>query len=469
MHSPHFSKDLISIHVWRQTQTQMTINNFYEEEMNILNPRQNDRGEGDGIFRMEFPLMQYLVAILYKIFGKYLIITRLFMFLIGILSIAGIFQLIKILFKNEHIALLTSFAFCFSPSFYYHTINPLPDNFALCLAIWGMVFFFKSLENNRFFYHVISTFLLAVAALCKLPFILYFIVPITIFIILFIEKQQTKQINLKITVTFLGILLGMSWYLWVVSSWQNGIVKGVLDNQENWQTILKYINVNLFSTLPELLLNYVSVPFFLLAFYFFIKNKAYQNPHFKLLLAWAITLLAYVLFEINMIASVHDYYLFPFYPLLFIILAYGFHQCFLHPSWRKALGVLCLLPITCYLRMSGRWNLESPNFNKNLLIYKEELQKAVPKNALCVIGSDQSHFIYCYYLDKKGWVFDHDNLDTKSLEKMIKQGAAYLYSDSRIVDESIEIQQFINKLIIQKGDVKVFSLKTNIDERNDKK
>jgi hypothetical protein len=81
MHYQHFSKDLISIHAWRQTQTQSTINNFYEEDMNILNPRKNDRGTTDGIFRMEFPLMQWIVACQYKLFGNHLIISRLFMFI----------------------------------------------------------------------------------------------------------------------------------------------------------------------------------------------------------------------------------------------------------------------------------------------------------------------------------------------------------------------------------------------------
>jgi len=37
MHFEHFSKDLMSNHVWRQTQTKSTIINFYEEDMNILN------------------------------------------------------------------------------------------------------------------------------------------------------------------------------------------------------------------------------------------------------------------------------------------------------------------------------------------------------------------------------------------------------------------------------------------------
>jgi len=72
MHLEHLSKDLMSDHVWRQTQTQSTIINFYEEDMNIFNPRQNERGNTMGILRMEFPLMQWLVACLYKIFGNHL-------------------------------------------------------------------------------------------------------------------------------------------------------------------------------------------------------------------------------------------------------------------------------------------------------------------------------------------------------------------------------------------------------------
>lgn len=461
MHFPHFSKDLVSVHVWRQTQTQTTINNFYEEDMNILNPRKNDRGAGDGIFRMEFPLMQYLVAVLYKVFGKHLIITRLFMFFVGILSMFGIYQLIQTIFKNQHLALLTSFAFCFSPSFYYYTINPLPDNFALCCAIWGMVFFFKSIEKETFPNLLLTSLLLGIATLCKLPFILYFIVPTTQLAIDFFSKRAKKQLFLKGTMLFLGTLLGASWYIWVVSSWQNGIVKGVLDNQESWQTILKYISSNLFSTLPELLLNYIAVPFFLLAFYFFVKNKAFQNKYFPLFLAWALSLIAYTLFEINMIASVHDYYLFPFYPILFIVLAYGFHKSLQNEILRKTMWVLCLLPLTCYLRMATRWNTENPNFNKNLLIFKEDLQKAVPKDALCVIGSDQSHFIYCYYLDKKGWVFDHDKLSASQMNEMVNKGASFLYSDSRIIDESPDIQPFIDRVILERGDIRVFSLKKN--------
>jgi hypothetical protein len=181
MHLKHFSKDLMSIHVWRQTQTQSTIINFYEEDMNILNPRRNDRGDSDGIFRMEFPLMQWLVACQYKIFGNHLIISRIFMFLIGLLSILGIYKLLDALFQKPILSVIGAWAFNFSPSFYYYTINPLPDNLALCCSIWGLTLFFIWNNKKNTKYLIFSSLLLSIGALCKLPFIIYYIVPFAYF------------------------------------------------------------------------------------------------------------------------------------------------------------------------------------------------------------------------------------------------------------------------------------------------
>ena len=111
--------------------------------------------------------------------------------------------------------------------------------------------------------------------------------------------------------------------------------------------------------------------------------------------------------------------------------------------------------------MSTRWEANSPGFNKDLLIYKDELRNAVPKNALCIAGNDDSHFIFFYYIDKKGWGFDSDHLTSESLQSIIKSGASYLYSDSPLIDTGKVIKPYINQLIMQKGSVKVYSLKKN--------
>ncbi len=316
MHWPHFSKDLVSLHVWRQVETQTTILNFYEEDFNLLNPRQNNRGDGDGIFRMEFPLMQWLVAGIFRLLGNHIIITRIFMFLTGLVAIFGIYALVFQLFNRKFPALVAALALNFSPAFYYYTINPLPDNFALSCSVWGLA------------------------------------------------------------------------------------------------------------------------------------------------------LMAYYLFEINAIGKVHDYYLFPFYPALIILAGYGAEQL-VHSkrTWLKYLSLVLILsaPFTCYARMYARWDVESPGFNVNLLRYRQELREAVPGNALCIAGNDESYRIFLYYIDKKGWSFTRDRMDKTRIEGMIGRGVRFLFSDSRKVDKDPEIILPLDQLVLEKGNIRIFGLRAGSD------
>jgi hypothetical protein len=465
MHYKHFSKDLMSIHVWRQTQTQSTIINFYEEDMNILNPRRNDRGNGDGIFRMEFPLMQWMVACTYKIFGNHLILSRIFMFIVGLFSILGIYRLLAAIFRNNTLALIGAWTFNFSPSFYYYTINPLPDNLALCCSIWGIALFFSWFRKGNVYLLLFSGILLSIGALCKLPFILYFIVPLTYFLIEIIKNRISKDLVVKTFGVSIFVLLPLAWYYSVVPHWHgNGIVNGILNNNVPFTIIIDYLQSNLISTLPELLLNYGSLLFFISGFYFLIKNRSFKNPMFPIFSVWSIAILSYFIFEINMIAKIHDYYLFPFYPILFILVSYGAYNllCMKNKFIKYlTLFLLLMLPITAYLRMHTRWNSDSPGFNKDLLTYKDELRSAAPKDALCIAGNDGSHFIFFYYIDKKGWGFDSDNLNAQNMRMMIENGASYLYSDSRIIDTNKVIIQVLDKLVMEKGSVRVYSLKKN--------
>jgi hypothetical protein len=462
-HYKHFPKDLMSIHVWRQTQTQSTIINFYEEDMNILNPRRNDRGDGEGLFRLEFPLMQWLVACLYKVFGNHLIICRIFMFMIGLLSVLGIYKLLFALFHNQTLSLFGAWAFNFSPSFYYYTINPMPDNFALCCSIWGMALFFMWYAKNNMKLLASSGLLLSIGALCKLPFIIFFIVPLVHFIILFRKSGISKKTVINALVIHSFLILPFSWYAATIPRWHGSlIVKGILANQESMSTIIEYLRHNLISTLPELLLNYGSVPFFLAGFYFLFKRKAYKDPKFHLIFAWGILVLLYYLFEVNAVAKIHDYYLFPFYPLLFILAGYGAYHLFISkkPIIRYFTIILLMtLPVTAYLRIHGRWDPSVPGFNKDLLVYKNELQLAVPKNSLVVAGNDESHFIFFYYIDKKGWSFQKDQLTADKLKSMINKGAEYLYTDSRAIDGNKEITCLLDTLLLEKGTIRIYSLR----------
>jgi 4-amino-4-deoxy-L-arabinose transferase-like glycosyltransferase len=462
MHLPHLNKELMSNHAWRQTQTQSTINSFYEEDMNIFNPRRNERGNGDGLFRMEFPLMQWLVAAAYKVAGKHLLITRLFMLITGFLSVWGIFRLLRSLFGNETMALMGAWAFNFSPAFYYYTINPLPDNLALCCSIWGLAFFFDGHQSRKLLHLCAGGLLLSIGALCKLPFILYFIVPFWVFLLRWKKNGLNKPLFRDAFAVLSFAILPLAWYLSVMAGWKgNGIVQGVLGKNTDFSLIGEYLRYHLITTLPESLINYAAVPFFAAAFYFIGRNKTYRHFLFPVFIVWSIAILAYFFFEINMIEKVHDYYLFPFYPILFILVAYGAYQLYLQGRISRyiVLLLLLLMPVTAFLRMKDRWNPSSPGFNADLLQYKTSLRDAVPPNALCIVGNDISHFIFLYYVDKKGWVFDSNNFTPSQLQHWISQGAEYLYCDSREIDEKKEMQLYLGEKVMEKGSIRVYRLK----------
>lgn len=460
IHLSIFNLDLVGKHVWRQTQTQTVINNFAEEDFNILNPRVNYDAHTDRVFRMEFPIMQWLFAVFYKTLGDHIIISRLFTFVIGIFTLIGFYTLCKKLFNNRVHGTIAFWCFSFSPLFYYYTVNPLPDNFALCCGIWCLVYFFSFYKSGRSKDIVISSILLLLASLSKLPFILFGATAVAYF-----AKHYSSNPSqaLKPAISYAIFLSpAIAWYVFAIQGWHgNGIVNGVFGSEPF--SISEFIHIlsgTLISTLPESILNYGSILFFIYGVYLIIKEKLYRKKFFSPIM-WVLALvMCYYLYEINMIGLVHDYYLFPFMPFIFLPVVYGAYKML---SSRKsivrtiALTLLLILPLTAYLREGGSWDTEEPGFNPVYYHHKTELRDLIEDDAYVIVGNDISNFILLYYLDSKGWVFRHDKLSPYDLKYFISQGAGYIFTDSR-VDEQEEIKPFLKEKIFEKEGLRVYTL-----------
>ena len=462
MHWHVFSKDLVGIHVWRQTQTQTVTDNFYQEDMNIFRPKINELRTEDRIMRMEFPVMQWIFAVFHKVLGSNVAISRVLTFILGLFSAWGIFYLCDVIFKNKGLAALGAWTFSFSPVFFYYTVNPLPDNFALCCSIWSVGFFFRYTKTQKISQLVLSALMLCLASLAKLPFIVYgIIVPVYLLIAVRRGNMDFGKSVMGAALYLLLMIPALAWYIAVIPTWEgNGVVAGVLENSSGFSEILDIAVHHLISALPELLLNYGSVLFFVAGFYFLFKRGKQRHQYFPLLVSWSIGVLIYFAFEINMIAKVHDYYLFPFLPLIFLIVAYGCWQLVQTRGWLKYISfvMLAVLPVTAYLRVNGRWNTEKPGFNAAYYHYKKDIQNLLPKNAIVVAGNDESHFILLYYLDRTGWAFDNDRLDEGLLTYYTSKGAGYLFVDSD-VDRKEEIKRRLGEKIFEKETLRVYKLK----------
>lgn len=464
MHWTVFTKDLVSMHVWRQTQTQATVESFVEEDFNIIHPRKLERGEGDGIFRMEFPIMQWLFAGVYKITGaEGVMLSRILSFIISAMSIVGLYCLISILFGVGWPGVTGAWLFTFSPSFFYHGINPMPDNFALCCSIWGLYMTFRWWESHQIKRLIWAGVWLGLSTMAKLPFIVYTLVPV--YLIFITGRRNGIKMTGSIFLLFgIPIVPALAWYIWVIPHWHgNGVVQGMLNLEDGWMTILDYLQANLISNLPELLLNYAATPLFLIGFWQVISKRKQWGDRTVALFVSSLAVLAYFFFEINMIGKIHDYYLFPFLPFLFIIVVKGaLYISNVKLQWGRVFVMITMVtaPVTCGLRMQSRWDTKEPGFNADLLEYKFVLQNIVPGDALCVFGNDNSHFVFPYYIHKMGWGFDHDNLSGEQLKDRIKNGAKYLYSDSKVVNHLPEVKALIQDTVLTAGSIKVYKLKT---------
>lgn len=463
MHLRIFPLELMGPHVWRQTQTQTNVLNFAREDMNILNPRVNNNADTDRIQRMEFPLMQWLFAWPYKWWGNHIIFSRMLTFLLGLFSVWGMYRLLFFLFNNRLTAALGAWAFNFSPLFYYYTLNPLPDNMALCTGIWGIAFFLHFIRDGKTKQLLFSSIFFGISVAVKLPFIIFMAFPAWFLIHRLITGGNKIKTFLTGLVLLSGIVPAAAWYAWVIPQWKaTPVIAGIAESQKSTIELLDILQTHLVSNLPELYVNYISFIFFLAGLVIIFRKRNFANPVFQSLAGWGIMTIVYFLFEMNAIGKEHDYYMLPFLPVLFILVTAGIQYAI--NSTKKTVQyvaaiLVLLLPLTAFLRADSRWNPGNPSVNIDLYQNKDELRKLVPDDAICVVGNDLSQHIFLYYIDKKGFVFDQDLLDGPMLKNFIERGAVYLYSDSRS-DEREDVQPYLEEQIFNSGSLSVYKLNT---------
>lgn len=464
LHFQIFSTELRGIHAWRQTETMSNVVNFYERDFHPVNPQVHSLEWENGLKRMEFPIMQWIFAWFYFLFGEQLWIIRFLTFIIGLFSVWGMYRLAGHLFQDRWRATLTAWCFAWSPVFFYYTVNPLPDNFALMAGIWGLAYFVRWHRKRDAWDLWFSAAFLLLASLAKLPFILFYGLPFG-YALWDTLKNRFRTLRANLLVALPGILslaLPAAWYIKVIPTWHgNGVVGGIFHSGPDELWVLTKIFVkNLVSTLPELLINYGSFGFFLAGAWLLYRNRMRHRSLWPAMAFVAGGLGFFYMFELNMITTVHDYYLFPFLPFLFLVVGYGAGELWKwEMKWVKPVATLALviIPLLAVLRSYPRWS--SGGFPEDLLEFKEELQEAVPDASLCLVGHDKSPHIFLYHLHKRGWHVDLDIMEEERISRCISYGAQFLYSSSREMEAHPAMQPHLAEQIAEYGVFKVWSLK----------
>ena len=472
MHQSIFTKDLVGKHLWRQSQTQLNVLNFARNDFNILNPRHNNFNNGNSnIQRMEFPIMQWSIAAIYRLFGESILITRISMFLIGILASLGLYLIIQELFKTRLVSLITTFAFTFSPLFYYYTMNPLPDMFALAFGLLSLGFFLRYLKNETLTSQLIlSGLFFSLSVLAKLPFIIYGLFPLFIALLKWKNSPLQRKNSLAICLIYaIALFPSALWYGWVISSWGTStVVGGLITNPTSFINFLHILSYHVGVIWSKQMIGYPALPFFIAGLYLGFNKKKKKNEIWWAMFSTLVGLGFYFIYESSLISIDHDYYSLPFYLPFYIIIGFGLKKVIEFIDFKLqqnktllSIGIilLAMAPINAYLTSDKLWLTKYSSFDITVLEKRGYLRAMIPDTAKCIMVNDESGYIFSYLIDKQGYTFAHDHLPVEWVEDMVSNyGTTYLWSLSRKVDDRADIQPYFEKIIFEEGQLKVFKL-----------
>ncbi len=155
-------------HRWREVTNADIARNFYERSMNLFYPQVNWGGGAQPYVGMEFPLMHWIVALLYQIFGEQTIIGRLVSIMFSVGTIWAVYGLGSWLFGIAT-GRAAAFLMAISPSavfFGRFFISDTPMVFFSVLAMFAWVVYFDTGSTR---WCIAASVSAALAFLVKIP------------------------------------------------------------------------------------------------------------------------------------------------------------------------------------------------------------------------------------------------------------------------------------------------------------
>ncbi|MFC4950943.1 ArnT family glycosyltransferase [Pseudonocardia sp. GCM10023141] len=152
--------------IWRQSDTATIARNFADNGLMLFFPQINWGGAGPGYVETEFPLMPWLSALLYQVFGEQVWLRRLVSLAFMLVATAAFWQLASRLLPARA-ARWALIAFAVSPAFMRYGTAFMPEATVLAFYLLALVAFQRWLAQDRGRWLVGAAAATSMAALVK--------------------------------------------------------------------------------------------------------------------------------------------------------------------------------------------------------------------------------------------------------------------------------------------------------------
>ena len=153
---------------WRQSDVAAIARNYLENGFHLARPQIDWAGNERGYVGTEFPVLPFLAAVAYKGFGVQEWVGRMEGVLFFIVALPFFFGLVRRIF-GETAAIWAAFFYAFAPLSIVASRAFMPDMPSLSLAIIGIYFFLRWVEEEKFKWLVGSALCVSLALLSKAP------------------------------------------------------------------------------------------------------------------------------------------------------------------------------------------------------------------------------------------------------------------------------------------------------------
>lgn len=412
----------IGVHQWRQTQTAMIAENYYENGYRFLYPQINWAGGTEGYAETDFPVYSYAVALGYGVFGDHDWVGRMTSVFFSLAALVFLYLLVR-KHIDERTALWSSFFFAVMPLVAFYGRAIMPESMMLASTAGGIYFFSEWLTRRNSAFLALSFVLIANACLLK-PTSFYVGLPL---LYLALESEGAAALKRPAIWAYavLVVAVVIAWYYHAHNILlETGQTIGLYDKFANWGLLLKakFWNRIIMQSLMERHFAWTGFPVFVVGL--FLKREKKGERLFDF---WLAAVVVYILIA-GRGNLAHDYYqlVFMLPGVVFVgkVFARHFDPGRILKEKKSALLALALAGVVVFsfIRLH-KWR-EKPDESVTYNISRVVREKTSDKDLIVTVTDGDPSVLY--FSHRKGWVLPTYRVDGEYIDGLVKEGAAYL-------------------------------------------
>ncbi len=431
---------------WRQADLSSIAMNYLHNGFRFLYPQIDWGGDGPGYVEMEFPIIPFLTAVLFKVFGPHDACALVIPFVCGLGVVVAVYLLARKLYGSS-VAVVAAAFVALSPLLSLASQTFLGEPALLLSTILSVYFLIRWAETNRMRDYLLAAMCTTLAILLKLT-ALYIGLPL---LVVFIIKHG-KRVATKGAFWIFGALALVPVCLWYYHAHtlylEYGNTFGILSGGYNkFARADLLLSQDFYLLMAKRILLSVSTP---IVFLLFLVGLFRRPPSaIAYTLHWWVAALVIYTFLIAEGNKDMIYYQLPWLPVLSIVGSVGLFS-FLEeigrwpiassPGRRRiaffGVSVLVALSIVGVMVRSAHVPITFLDAEARIRTQAEEVKAATPEGALIIVatsyGNEKTPLTIdtppqmFYFSERRGWYLALAWLTPGVIDSLQKEGADYL-------------------------------------------